>query len=366
MGFFVHSELCRSGEKVGNYGIADLLAALRWTFSNIDSFGGDSGRITLAGQSAGAGAVQLLLSMPETKGMIAGAILESGVSVGFRDIPRMDDDLRSALSMGERFLKEAGLTLEEARALPWEVLREYEKKILGDGFHFTPVVGGNNITMDSQEAWLNNRMHPVPVLCGYNRDELLLLSRMFGQFPDNLRELEAFSEQYGNQAAEFMRLCAAKEDGDVRKLFDRPCFTGLSAGTRRFANIQSRFGRTSYIYEFQEPVPGDDNAGAYHGAEMWFAYDSLARCHRPFEGKHYDLARTVSSYWANFIRTGDPNGVDSIGNQLPEWRPYQKEDPFLLGIGQQTKPLSDMDPFDRQLLDFRIAWSDVREGEVGE
>ncbi len=71
-------------------------------------------------------------------------------------------------------------------------------------------------------------------------------------------------------------------------------------------------------------MPGDEDRSAFHGSELRFAYDSLARCRRPFTGKAYDLAGTVSSYRVNFVKTGDPNGKDSIGEPLPEWHSFDE------------------------------------------
>ena len=59
-------------------------------------------------------------------------------------------------------------------------------------------------------------------------------------------------------------------------------------------------------------------------------FDSLGHSWRPFEGKHYDLARQVSSYWANFVKTGDPNGTDRIGKELPEWKPFTEDEGFTI------------------------------------
>ena len=79
-GFFAHEDLRREdvNKSVGNYGILDQIAALRWVRRNIEAFGGDSERITLFGQSAGAMSVQTLISSPLTQGMIQGAIMQSG------------------------------------------------------------------------------------------------------------------------------------------------------------------------------------------------------------------------------------------------------------------------------------------------
>ena len=70
--------------------------------------------------------------------------------------------------------------------------------------------------------------------------------------------------------------------------------------------------------------PGDD-AGSFHGSDLWFMFDSLGNSWRPFEGKHYDLARQVTSYWTNFVKYKDPNGTDYNGNPLPLWEPYSRD-----------------------------------------
>ena len=76
--------------------------------------------------------------------------------------------------------------------------------------------------------------------------------------------------------------------------------------------------------------PGDEDHSSFHGSELWFAYDSLARSWRPFEGKHYDLARQISSYWVNFVKNGNPNGEDVFGYRLPEWKRFTADNSFLL------------------------------------
>jgi len=80
-------------------------------------------------------------------------------------------------------------------------------------------------------------------------------------------------------------------------------------------------GSPIYNYYFDPEIPGD-KAGAFHSSELWFTFETLAKCWRPFVGKHYDLARHMCNYWTNFAKTGDPNGNDSDGSALAEWKPY--------------------------------------------
>jgi para-nitrobenzyl esterase len=81
-----------------------------------------------------------------------------------------------------------------------------------------------------------------------------------------------------------------------------------------------------YYYRFIPDIPGDDHPGTFHSVDLWFFFETLAKDARPFEGRHYDIARQMCDYWANFIKTGDPNGYDINGNKLPEWRRYTDAD----------------------------------------
>ena len=79
-----------------------------------------------------------------------------------------------------------------------------------------------------------------------------------------------------------------------------------------------------YYYRFDADIPGEDNPGTFHSVELWFFFETLAKCWRPFVGRHYDLARQMCNYWSNFIKCGDPNGLDADGTQMPVWKPYEK------------------------------------------
>ena len=92
-----------------------------------------------------------------------------------------------------------------------------------------------------------------------------------------------------------------------------------------------------YYYNFDAEIPGWDNPGTFHSVDLWFFFETLAKCWRPFVGKHYDLARQMCNYWANFIRYGDPNGKDSTGEDLPRWEPYTSDAPYGMLFADQAK-----------------------------
>lgn len=341
-GFMAHPEL--SAESLdspkGNYGIEDQLCALGWTKRNIAAFGGDPNHITIAGQSAGAGSVQCLLTSPKAEGMIAGAIIQSSASVDFADLGSSFlsiGTLEDAEQAGVEFFEKAGIkSLSEARTLPADEL--FRRSAEAHTF-FAPIVDNVLLLETEFDAYLHDNHHRVPVLTGYNRGETQAFMNS-DSLPRTIEQYNELAHRYGEHEKEFHALCSVSADADVEALFSGDSFIGMIAGTYLFGTVQAREGRTTYLYEFDPDIPDDksDNVGSFHGAELWFAYDSLARSWRPFRGHHYDLARKVSSYWVNFVKTGDPNGTDNFGDPLPEWRSFTENDPFMLEIGNKIEP----------------------------
>lgn len=358
LGFLASPEL--SGEAPdgpkGNYGLLDQLAALKWTKRNIEAFGGDPDRITIAGQSAGAGSVQFLLTSPMAEGLVSGAIIESTVQTEFADMPAEVNTPEKAEAFGQKFLEAAGIhSLKEARGLSAERMMELEEAVFGPGFHFRPVIDGILIKETAFQAYKNGRYPGVPVIAGYNRGETATFNQRFAKVPSTMEAFETFVAQYGDRADEFKQLCGVSTDAQVKELFSRDAMIGSIAGTRMFGYIRACQGRDTYLYEFDADIPGEDKPGSFHGSEMWFAYDSLARCWRPFTGKHYDLARQVSSYWVNFVKTGDPNGTDTFGNPLPEWKSFTPENQFMMlfeDVPQESERTTD--PLMKMRMDLTL------------
>jgi len=148
--------------------------------------------------------------------------------------------------------------------------------------------------------------------------------------PQTFDELKEVSKSvFGDDADAFVEYCrneccvSTKED--IAKLYLGDTFNPRTIAARAFAMEQKKQGGTGYCYVFNHDIPGEDDPGAYHGSDLWFVFNTIDKCWRPFTGKHYDLARMATKYWANFIKTGNPNGLDHDGKPLPEWKPVTED-----------------------------------------
>jgi len=183
-----------------------------------------------------------------------------------------------------------------------------------------PTIDGTYLLEDAADAFLGNRQHDLDYLCGFNKGEIAG-TPAGGVMPADLADFEEkMKARYGDDAKELLALCNAQTADDLARLYnEEEVFHNRALGTRLWQIAQKKTGRKTWLYRFDVPIPGEDNPGSFHGAELWFVFNSLGRCWRPFTGLHYDRARQISGYWVNFVKTGDPNGLDAAGEPLPRW-----------------------------------------------
>ena len=275
-GFFAHPELTREHpEAPANFGNLDQKAGLQWVYENIMAFGGDPQQITIGGQSAGGGSVLTQLNDASNKLYIKRAVVESGMFLSpFHDSPY--PTLEQLEKQGETFFEKLGIkSLREARELPASYLRDKNREF---EFQWWTAIDW----VFQKEYYLKNllsgKVLDVPLLFGYTKDEFL--------------------EERNGIKINTIQLAVVATVLSMRK-------------TGRHKN--------SYCYEFALDMPGEDRPGAFHSSDLWFFFETLAKCFRPFTGVHYDLARTMCDSLANFIRTGNPNDRKGINSLLPEW-----------------------------------------------
>lgn len=334
-GFLCHPEITREQpEAPGNFGFLDQQAATRWVKRNIAAFGGDPDNITIGGQSAGGMSVSAQLTCPENQGLFQRAIIQSGAfAPPYPFTFGLCSDLKSAEDSGKAFFDFLGVkTLAQARAMDAVTLRN--KALEWDGIHgwgrtFGEAVDGVFSRRNSQQWFLDENRLNVPVLLGHTASE-------FTHAPQAADEaaLRAEAENaFGGDAETFLSFFShpateesVKREGSVN------C---IEFAVRAAAEAQKRMGRDIplYYYRFNADIPGWDDPGTFHSVDLWFFFETLAKCWRPFKGRHYDLARQMCDYWCNFIKTGDPNGTDSQGETLPAWPAFDPQQPIRMEFG---------------------------------
>jgi para-nitrobenzyl esterase len=128
----------------------------------------------------------------------------------------------------------------------------------------------------------------------------------------------------------------SKDASTLEEMKKNGKFNRFEIGNMMWIDANIRLGASPmYFYTFNPELPGD-NAGSFHSSDLWFAFETLAKCWRPFKAKHYDLARQMCNYWANFIRSGDPNGKDADGSDMPLWKSFTEDDPNWIYFGDKT------------------------------
>jgi para-nitrobenzyl esterase len=299
-GFLAHPELTAESRHhaSGNYALTDVLATLQWVKDNIAAFGGDPGRVTIFGESAGAAMVSALVATPAAKGLFQRAISQSGAWMGLALGPMRTRE--SAEQQTVKAAAELGITsLARLRALPAD---DVATKLPHQGM----IVDGWVIPEDLSLTFAQNRQNRVNVLAGSNRDE----GSFAGGPPEATRD---FTEN-------------------------------LAWITRLYAAQHRKAGAHAWVFQFMhEPPypPGVRNLGVCHTCEIPYVFGNLAapRLFPDLSSPELAVASTADrraaemtmGYWVNFARTGKPNGPG-----LPEWPEHGSDDPSpVMHLGPQ-------------------------------
>ena len=276
MGFVCMPELKEEAGFTGNYGLYDQLTAMKWVKDNIAAFGGDPDKITIMGQSAGAMSVQQHSLSPLSEGLFRGAVMSSGGGV---------NKVLSAAPAEKHYafwqtaMKNAGCeNLEQFRAISpeklFEVWNQTKKELRNPGSF--PCMDGRLVVGTGVELLAKGKQHKIHYMAGSTSEDMMP-PILFGM-----------SQKW----------CAAQP-------------------------------QTSYTWYFDRQLPGDEN-GAWHSADLWYWFGTLANCWRPMEQKDFDLSEEMVSYLCNFVRTGDPNKA----GELPTWIASDKNQKRVMRLGE--------------------------------
>lgn len=341
-GFFGHPALTAAnadGGRLGNYGYMDQIAALKWIKANAAAFGGDPDNITVFGESAGGGSVHMLLTSPEAKGLFQRAGIMSGGGRGSLMGPRrLSQDLPgapSAETIGLNFAKTVGVegagpeALKALRALSAEQVTAGLNMMAmftasGPPTYGGPMLDGKIVVADPESAYRAGTQVKGPILVGATSADI--------GFGFQRTKDEVF-DQFGPARDAAKAAYDPTGDRDLRVVATEAAMDKMMVEPARFmAQAISAQGLPAYAYRFSyvaDSMQGEWKTGAPHATEIPYVFDTVkAKYGDAVTAKDAAIAKAANTYFANFAKTGDPNGQG-----LADWPAYAVKADVLMDFG---------------------------------
>jgi carboxylesterase type B len=338
LGFLAHPDLDKESPHhvSGNYGTLDQIAALQWVAHNIAAFGGDPGRVTIFGQSAGGGSVHFLSTSPLARGLFQRAISENGLL--FADDPFLLERSPSAYKKLDEaeaddlaYLRKAGVeSLQQLRAMSPAQLLALPPAPFPPAF-YSPSVDGWVLPQDFGATYAAGKQSDVPYMTGWT-------SAYYPELKITVADYQKWANaRFGPMAAEYLTLYPAASDDEASRQVEEAARDSYRASIFLWAESRGKHvSSKTFTYYYNHPLAGAgyDKFGSGAGHEIPYVFHSLFRFDRPFVQNDYAIEDMMSSYWVNFATTGDPNGKG-----LPRWPVFDTKSTVTMQLGDDSGPI---------------------------
>ncbi|KAL2849925.1 Alpha/Beta hydrolase protein [Aspergillus pseudoustus] len=354
-GYLAHPELNEESlaenghSSSGIYGVLDFLALLQWVQENIEQFGGDPDRVTIAGQSFGSAQVYHAVNSELFSGLFRAAIADSGVRFPYDTLLAGLADsyvsMSEALENGFNYTASHNVSsIAELRKLPLEEI------IAGSGDRttklwwvtalssqyplvFKPALDGYVLPEKYIDSLFNGPANDVPFITGNNKDESgASTSTNYSVAEYTL----ACSLKYGNLSDSYFSLYPGNTTEQASRSWNAAARDTSLISSWAFARDWAKAASSPFYTYYWDHAPPSQTQGAYHESEIFYTMDTLYANADDHEWAWYDyhVAEIMSSYWVNFARTGDPNrgGAYPHGN-LTHWAATDGQSQTVFHVG---------------------------------
>jgi para-nitrobenzyl esterase len=331
--------------EASNVGMRDIVLALDWVQDNIENFGGNPDLVTIFGQSGGGGKVSFLTAMPEAQGRYHRAIMMSGSTLE-------GAEAGNATGTTERFMREAGASnIADLKRMPWQQLSAEQERL---GFTMGPVVDGTSLPAHPYSPDAPSMSAEIPLLIGTTEFE----ANFFPDTPldeiDEAELLQRVGTAVGVNETVAGELVAAYRAGrpdapkvDIYQIIASDARFGTNANQQAERKArQATADVYKYYFTWRSPVR-EGKLKSYHCIDIPFAFNNVevAASMTGAGNDRYLLADQISTAFAQFARTGNPNH-DGIG----QWDAFDGNRRATMVFDRESRAVNDPHGTERKTL----------------